>query len=285
MDLFNLYFNKKSLYRVHSSGRQLFTVLAAIFTLLDATLFKLLELEVGIPTANPRWLQSCRILIRFGLSIVPVLKPLTIMSWCRYINGFCQSAPIRSKIAPEQEKIQRCYQKKSELSTPSRKISIAIWNFAICPGFLLHFAKKNKGKLYSLLKIFEKKMSGFMRKRMEFIINFKLIVLRTQKELRAQIWRADRPYAKVVSKNENLTWISLFWSYKCSKLQIDRSQSWVGVERTDFVSEHVYFQSLDQLDRKLKILCGFSLFWSFRCSILQIDRSHSEGMSNFTWLV
>ena len=91
MDLFNLYFNKKSLYRVHSSGRQLFTVLAAIFTLLDATLFKLLELEVGIRTANPRWLQSCRSLIRFGLSIVSVLKPLTIMSWCDCVGSFSRT--------------------------------------------------------------------------------------------------------------------------------------------------------------------------------------------------
>ena len=91
MDLFNLYFYKKSLYRVHSSGRQLFTVMEAIFTLLDATLFKLLELEVGIPTANPRWLQSCRILIRFGLTIVPVLKPLTIMSWCDCVGSFSRT--------------------------------------------------------------------------------------------------------------------------------------------------------------------------------------------------
>ena len=91
MDLFNLYFNKKSLYRVHSSGRQLFTVLAAIFTLLDATLFKLLELEVGIRTANPRWLQSCRSLIRFGLSIVSILKPLTIMSWCDCVGSFSRT--------------------------------------------------------------------------------------------------------------------------------------------------------------------------------------------------
>ena len=180
--------------------------------------------------------------------------------WCRYINGFCQSAPIRSKIAPEQEKIHSSHQKKSELSTPSRKFFIAIWNFAICPRFLNSSPLRSK---YTVWRFLKKKCplllrSRFGRKNVQ-ISNWPFSELRGScksrfSELPALISRLSQIL-------ENLMWISQFWSLTNPKLQINRSSSLFGVMRPDFFS--VKFRIYIFLFF-LKIWCGFLYFGLFR---------------------
>ena len=79
-------------------------------------LFCLLNRSVAQRVAQNDPEKSCRA----GGKIVQKKTPdLSIKKKRCYINGFCQSSPIRSKIAGEQELIHSCYQKKSELSTPN----------------------------------------------------------------------------------------------------------------------------------------------------------------------
>ena len=68
-------------------------------------------------------------------------------------------------------------------------------------------------------------------------------------------------------------WISYFKFHLDVMLQIDRSRSSGGVERTDFVNIFIGFKNLMWNSQNLMWIC---LFWSILDIKLQTDRSQSS---------